>query len=163
MAERAALESGRARPAIGGRLALFSALLAAMAVASCYSSNDRREARASVALISGLSSKLADYCRAGFTLGGRPVTAEEMGEFYYGLEKARAFERMAADAAPKPWHQPLKRMNDAYEAFLSAADQYRLSSARAPEKLAALLGGYELVRRRVAVVTRTLDGTSLPP
>ncbi len=50
-----------------------------------------RETIASVALLSNLSDKLADYCRTDFIVEGHPLSSEEMGEFYYGLKKARAF------------------------------------------------------------------------
>ncbi len=128
-----------------------------MIAASCYSSNARRETVASVQLVSGLSDKLADYCRAGFAPDGRPVTAEEMGEFYYGLQKARSFERMTAADSSQPWHQAFARMVETYAAFLQAADQYRLNSTRTQDRLDALLKDHELVRRRVADVMRALD------
>ncbi|HEY6417967.1 MAG TPA: hypothetical protein VIX59_03105, partial [Candidatus Binataceae bacterium] len=68
--------------------------VAAVTVSSCYSSNYHQEIAANIALISDLSDKLADYCDAGFVLGGRPVSSEEMGEFYYALKKARATAAM---------------------------------------------------------------------
>ncbi len=68
-------------------------LACAMLLASCYSSNYRREMLASVALVSSLSDKLADYCREDFIVEGHPLSSEEMGEFYYGLKKARAFQQ----------------------------------------------------------------------
>jgi hypothetical protein len=143
------------------RPAYFALLIGAMVLASCYSSNYRREMIASISLVSQLSDKLADYCRADFIVDKRPLSSEEMGEFYYGLQKARAFERMtakghAADASGRAFSQ----LVDAYEKFVREADQYRLNPSHAQEQLEQLLKDHDLVKQRADEVRRALDAES---
>ena len=132
-----------------------------MVLASCYSSNYRREMLASVALVSSLSDKLADYCRADFIVDKHPLSSEEMGEFYYGLQKARAFERMiakrhGADASGRAF----SKLADAYEKFVREADQYRLNPSHTQEQLEQLLKDHDLVKQRADEVRRALDAES---
>ncbi len=132
-------------------------LAAAIVAASCYSSNYRSETEASVSLIVEQSDKLADYCRAGFVIDNRPLSSEEMGEFYYALQKARAFEQMTArrgrsNASRKEFAQ----LVDAYDQFVRDADRYRLSSARPPGGLAALVEEHKTVERRARAVRDAL-------
>jgi hypothetical protein len=134
----------------------FAFLAGAMLLASCYSSNYRREMLASVALVSSLSDKLADYCRADFVVDKHPLSSEEMGEFYYGLKKARAFESMSAkshasDASGKAFSQ----LVDAYENFVRDADRYRLNPSHTPEQLEQLLKDHDLVKQRAEAVKET--------
>ncbi len=138
------------------RPALFAAITAAICAASCYSSNYRRQLGANVALVAGLSDKLADYCRAGFTLEGRAVSSEEMGEFYYALKKARAYAAMTRGDEKRRSHRDFERMLDTYATFVRAADEYRLAGAHDPAKLVALLSLHEEVRRLAAKVNADL-------
>jgi hypothetical protein len=132
-------------------------LTAAVAAASCYSSNYRRETEASVSLLLEQSDKLADYCRAGFVVGNRPLSSEEMGEFYYALAKAHAFEQMTAKRDPsRASRSRFSQLVDAYDTFVRDADRYRLSSARTPVGLDALLKQHEAVKQRARAVLDAL-------
>jgi hypothetical protein len=133
-------------------------LAAAVLLASCYSSNYRREMLASTALLAQLSDKLADYCRAGFVVEGHPLSSEEMGEFYYGLKKARAFESMTAKRhASEASGEAFSQLVDAYEKFVRDADRYRLEQSHTDEELKALMAEHEAVRHRAKEVRRTLQ------
>jgi hypothetical protein len=132
-------------------------LACAMLLASCYSSSYRRETLASVALVEGLSDKLADYCRADFIVGRHPLSSEEMGEFYYGLKKVRAFESMTATRhGAEASGEAFSKLVDAYEKFVGDADQYRLNPSRRPEQLAALMIEHDLVKQRADEVRKAL-------
>lgn len=131
--------------------------LAAAALASCYSSEYRGEMHASVALISDLSDKLADYCRSGFVLGGRPVTSEEMGEFYYGLQKARGYESMTRGEQGRQSRQKYAQLADAYEKFVRDADRYRLNPSRPPDQLDALLKDHDAIAQLARATNTALD------
>ena len=129
-----------------------------MLLASCYSSNYRRETLASVALVSSLSDKLADYCRADFIVERHSLSSEEMGEFYYGLKKARAFQQMTgkrsgSDASAQAFNQ----LVEAYENFVRDADQYRLSQSHTHEQLEQLMKDHDLVKQRAEDVRRALE------
>ena len=140
------------------RPAYFVMVLSAMLIASsCYSWNYRRERAASVDLITDLSDKLMDYCREGFVVDDRPVTSEEMGEFYYALKKARAFQQMSAnrhgsEAAARSFDE----MIDAYEKFVRDADQYRLTQNRTLLELDKLVEDRAFVRARLDDLNRAL-------
>jgi hypothetical protein len=132
-------------------------LAAAICAAACYSSNYRRETEASVSLIVEQSDKLADYCRAGFIVGNRPLSSEEMGEFYYALQKVRGFAQMTARRdAGRASRQQFAELVDAYDQFVRDADRYRLSSARPQSGLAALLKEHDAVRERARAVRAAL-------
>ena len=132
-------------------------LAAAIAAASCYSSNYRRETEASVSLIVEQSDKLADYCRAGFVIDQRPLSSEEMGEFYYALQKAHAFEQMSAKrGAPSASRERFAQLVDAFDQFVRDADRYRLSSARPQSDLDALLKEHQAVTDRARAVLEAL-------
>ena len=132
-----------------------------MLFASCYSSNYRREMLASVALVSSLSDKLADYCRADFIVDKHPLSSEEMGEFYYGLKKVRAFEQMTAKRpASDASGRAFSTLVDAYEKFVRDADQYRLNPSHTQEQLAHLLKDHDLVKRSAEEVKRALNTES---
>jgi len=129
-----------------------------MLLVSCYSSNYRREMLASVSLVSQLSDKLADYGRADFIVDRHPLSSEEMGEFYYGLKKARAFEQMTSkrrgsEASAKTFTQ----LVDAYENFIRDADQYRLNPSHTHDQLEQLSKDYDLVKQRADEVRRALN------
>ncbi len=131
-----------------------------MLLTSCYSSNYPREMRASVSLVSELSDKLADYCRADFIVERHPLSSEEMGEFYYGLKKARAFESMTATRhASDRSGQAFSQLVDAYESFVRDADQYRLNQSHTHEQLDQLMKDHDLVRQRAEEVRRALEET----
>jgi hypothetical protein len=122
-------------------------LACAMLLASCYSSSYRRETLASVALVESLSDKLADYCRADFIVERHPLSSEEMGEFYYGLSKARAFESMTAKRhASEASGAAFTKLIDTYEKFVRDADQYRINPAHTHEQLDALMREHEAVK-----------------
>ncbi len=118
---------------------LLALAMLTVVAASCYTSVYQSEMKASVALIADLSSKLGDYCRAGFMLGGRPVTPEEMGEFYYGLSKARAFESMTNSQTRRASRRKYGELVAAYDKFVHDADRYRLSASRTPGQLQDLM------------------------
>jgi len=133
-------------------------LAAAMLLASCYSSNYRREMLASTALVAGLSDKLADYCRAGFIVERHPLSSEEMGEFYYGLKKARAFEQMTAKRhASEASGVAFSKLVDAYEKFVREADRYRIAKAHTPEELDELMKDHDEVEHCAEEVRRALQ------
>jgi hypothetical protein len=133
------------------------ALAAAMLLASCYSSNYRREMLASTALVTGLSDKLADYCRAGFIIEEHPLSSEEMGEFYYGIKKARAFESMTAKRhGSEALGQAFSHLVDAYEQFVRDADRYRIEQSRTKEELDELMKDHDEVEHRAEEVRSAL-------
>lgn len=135
-------------------------LAAAMLLASCYSSNYRRETLASTALVEELSDKLSDYCRADFIVDRHPLSSEEMGEFYYGLKKARAFEQMTAKRhASEASGIALSQLVDAYEKFVRDADRYRIAQVHTREELDGLMRDHEEVHHRAEEVRRALKET----
>ena len=110
---------------------LLAILAATMLVPACYSSNYRRETLASVSLVSQLSDKLADYSRANFKVDDHILSSEEMGEFYYGLEKARSFQQMTAHrGGASPSAAAFAKLADSYDKFVHDADQYRLNPSK---------------------------------
>ena len=94
--------------------------------AACYSSSYRKETAANTDLIAELADKLGDYCQAGFTLGDRQVSSEEMGEFYYALKKARAFASTQRNEANRASYRDFTVLLAQYTSFVRAADEYRL-------------------------------------
>jgi hypothetical protein len=139
------------------RPAHFVMLACAMLLASCYSSSYRRETIASVALVEGLSDKLADYCRTDFIVEGHPLSSEEMGEFYYALSKARAFESMTAKReASEASGAAFSKLIDGYDKFVRDADQYRINPAHTHEQLDALMKEHEEVGHRADEVRAAL-------
>ncbi len=140
------------RPAFFLALALCAAL-----VASCYTSGYKSEMKASAALVADLSQKLGDYCQAGFVLGGRAVTSEEMGEFYYGLQKARAFESMTRGQQQRPSRRKYAQLVDSYDKFVHDADRYRLSSSRTREQLDELMKERNAAAQLADQVTAALE------
>jgi hypothetical protein len=136
----------------------FVMLIGAMMLASCYSSSYRREMRASISLVSELSDKLADYSRADFIVDRHPLSSEEMGEFYYGLKKARAFQQMTAKReGSEASAQAFDQMVEEYEKFVADADQYRLNPSRTHEQLDQLMKDHDLVEHRAEEARRVLD------
>ena len=112
--------------------------MSVLLAASCYTSSYQREMAANTDLIAELANKLGDYCQAGFMVGDRQVSSEEMGEFYYALKKARAFANMQKGEANRPSYRDFMVMLEQYSAFVHAADEYRLAGQPDDAKLAAL-------------------------
>jgi len=125
--------------------------------ASCYSSNYRREMLASVSLVSQLSDKLTDYCRADFKVRDHVLSSEEMGEFYYGLQKARAFDAMTAKrSGSQESAAAFSRLVASYADFVSDADRYRLDPSHTQIQLDALLKDHDIVGKRADEVRQAL-------
>ena len=143
------------------RPAFHVVLIAAVLLGSCYSSNYQREMLASVALVANLSDKLSDYCHVDFVVDRHPLSSEEMGEFYYGLKKARAFQQMTASRhGTETSVQAFAELVDAYESFIRDADQYRLDPSHTPEQLEQLSKDHDLVEQRADGVKRALGTES---
>ena len=116
---------------------------------------------ASVALVTSLSDKLADYSREEFIVDRHPLSSEEMGEFYYGLKKVRAFQHMTGKrSGSETSTQAFDQLVDAYEKFVSDADQYRLNPSHTHEQLDALVRDHDLVKQRADEGRRALDAES---
>ena len=122
----------------------------------CYSRNYSRETANSAAMIADLSDKLADYCRLGFRIGERPVESEEMGEFYYALNKASAFSSSTPREASLASHVDFDKLISAYEKFLHSADSYRISGSPDPAAMAALQVQHDLVHHLAGRVVSDL-------
>jgi len=139
------------------RLALFLLLASMAGVGACYTSNYHDELTANVNLIADLSDKLNDYCRAGFKLDDRQVSEEEMGEFYYALKKARAYAQMiAARDSGRASYRDFGALLDEDQAFIDAANRYRLAPERDPATLDALAAEHARVRAAAARVLADL-------
>ncbi|MFZ0887745.1 MAG: hypothetical protein WA005_04775 [Candidatus Binataceae bacterium] len=133
------------------------AALAALPASSCYSSNYRAELQANTALLAELADKLEDYCRAGFEVGGRQISPEEMGEFYYALSKARSWGQITQRrAGGRQSYRAFMELLDDYDALVRDADRYRLDRPRDPARLAALAREHDAVRRRAGAVIAAL-------
>jgi hypothetical protein len=124
--------------------------------AACYSAGYRKEMAATVDLLTGLTEKLADYCRAGFKVDDRPISSEEMGEFYYALNKAQAFRAMRHSQALRPSYRDFSTLLEQYSAFVHSADEYRLGGRVEPEKLAALSAQRDAVNQTASRVRADL-------
>ena len=143
------------------RLALFLLLGAVLDVAACYTSNYRDELSANVNLIADLSDKLNDYCRAGFNVDDRQVSEEEMGEFYYALKKARAYAQMTESRdADRASHRDFVALLDADQAFVDAANRYRLAPERAPAALDELTNEHARIHDAATRVLEDLRAES---
>ena len=146
-----------ARAGALGRPVFYLMLAGALAfTASCYSAAYRKELAATVDLLSGLTDKLADYCQAGFKVGDRQISSEEMGEFYYALNKAQAFRAMQRGQAPRPSYRDFSRLLEQYAAFVHSADEYRLGGRADPVGLAALVAQHDAVRKTASRVRADL-------
>ena len=132
-------------------------MLCLVGLAACYSSSYRRELAANVALVSDLSDKLFDYCRADFVLNGTKLSSEEMGEFYYALEKAQAFAAMDKAQSARPSYHAFKELLAGYAAFVKDADQYRLAAAPDPSTRIVLARDHNIVKINAAKVIDALD------
>ncbi|HEY2664237.1 MAG TPA: hypothetical protein VGI47_07850 [Candidatus Binataceae bacterium] len=126
-------------------------------MASCYSSSYRHQLAANVALISDLSDKLSDYCRSDFALNGTKLSSEEMGEFYYALEKAQSFAAMDTAQSAMPSYHAFNELLARYAAFVKDADQYRLAAVPNPSVKVVLARDHNLVKIDAAKVMAALD------
>ncbi len=127
---------------------------------ACYSSSYSRGLAANVALLADLSDKLADYCRHGFRTDGRTISAEEMGEFYYALKKARAFASIHEDRSSLRSWREFARLMDEYDRFAHDADAYRLGGATDPAPLTALEADHLAIQRTATTVREALRSES---
>jgi len=130
-----------------GRPVLLAALAAAVAAGACRMSDHRARIETNVTLLSQLSDKLTDYCRAGFELDGRELTSEEMGEFYYALKRARGHAPRPGGAEADLVDKDYEEFLTAYENFVRAADLYRLSRERSAATLDSLVREHAALRR----------------
>ena len=130
----------------------------ALSIGGCYSSDYGRQTAATASMLRDLSAKLGDYCRADFKLGGGDVSSEEMGEFYYGLKKARSYAGAAAANADRQSYRDLTRLIDEYAQLLSDADRYRLAGKSDPQRLKEILAHQEQVSGEAQTVLNDLRG-----
>ena len=142
----------------GFRRPVFYLMLAAILTiaASCYSTSYRKQMTANIDLLAELSDKLEDYCRAGFIINDRPISSEEMGEFYYGLKKAQGFAASRRGEASRASYRDFASLIDQYAAFVHSADEYRLSTQRDPKKLDALTAHKDALEQTVSQARRDL-------
>ena len=83
-----------------------------------------------------------------------------MGEFYYGLKKARAFEQMTAKRhASDASGQAFSQLIDAYEKFVRDADRYRIAKAHTHEELEELTKDHDIIEHRADEVRRAVQQT----
>ena len=140
-----------------GRPVFYLILAGTLAlVAACYSAGYRKEMAATVDLLSGLTEKLADYCAAGFKVDDREISSEEMGEFYYALNKAQAFRAMRRSQAQRPSYRDFSTLLEQYAAFVHSADEYRLGGRADPAELAALIARSDAVKKTASRVRADL-------
>jgi hypothetical protein len=137
-------------------LGLFFCL--GLAIAGCYSSDYGRQTAATASMLRDLAAKLGDYCRADFKLGSRDVSSEEMGEFYYGLKKARSYAAEASSNSGRQSYRDLIRLIDDYAQLLSDADRYRLAGKPDPQRLKEILTHQDRVSREAQSVLSDLQG-----
>jgi hypothetical protein len=137
---------------------VFYLMLAAMLAlaAACYSASYRKEMAAAVDLLSGLAEKLADYSSAGFKVGDRKISSEEMGEFYYALNKAEAFSAMWRSQTQRPSYRDFSTLLEQYAAFVHSADEYRIGGRVDLVELAALVAQRDAVRKTASRVRADL-------
>ena len=146
-----------ARAGALGRPVFYLMVAGALALtASCYSAGYRKEMASTVDLLSGLTDKLADYCRAGFTVDDRPISSEEMGEFYYALNKAQAFKALRRGQAQRPSYRDFSTLLEQYAAFVHSADEYRLAGRADPVGLAALVARHNAIKQTASRVRADL-------
>jgi hypothetical protein len=140
-----------------GRPVFYLMLAGTLAlVAACYSTSYRKEMAATVDLLSGLAEKLADYCGAGFKVDDREISSEEMGEFYYALNKAEAFRALRRSQAQRPSYRDFSALLQQYAAFLHSADEYRIGGRVDPVELDALIAQRDAVRKTASRVRADL-------
>ncbi len=135
-------------------------MIATAAVTACYSSDYHHTMTANVSLLSDMSDKLADYCRAFFKLDDRQLSSEEMGEFYYAFNKASAFSSSTPRESSLRSHRDFVKLLNAYERFAHSADEYRLAGKPDPAVLASLLSQHDQVRHLAGKVTEDLRDES---
>jgi hypothetical protein len=131
--------------------------LLSVALTGCYSSDYGRQTAATASMLRDLALKLGDYCSAGFKLDGREVSSEEMGEFYYGLRKARSYAAERASDSSRQSYRDLTRLINDYGQLLSDADRYRLSGKPDPQQLKDILARQQEVIVQAQTVIRDLQ------
>jgi hypothetical protein len=124
--------------------------------AACYSSDYGRQTAATASMLRDLSAKLADYCRADFKVDGREVSSEEMGEFYYGLRKARSYLSEASSNSQRQSYHELAQLIDGYARLLNEADRYRLSGKPDLRQLQLILEDQNRVSAQAQAVLDSL-------
>lgn len=129
----------------GARRLAWLGLLCCLALGGCYSSDYGRQTAATATMLRDLSVKLGDYCRADFKTGGRDISSEEMGEFYYGLKKARSYAAEASSNSTRQSYRDLTRLIDDYGRLVSDADRYRLAAKRDHQQLKEILARQQQV------------------
>ena len=140
-----------------GRPVFYLMLAGTLAlVTACYSAGYRKEMAATVDLLGGLTDKLADYCAAGFRVDDRQISSEEMGEFYYALNKAEAFRALRRAQAQRPSYRDFITLLEQYAAFVHSADEYRLAGRLDPVRLAALIAQRDAIRKTASRVRADL-------
>src|SRR5579883_505659 len=140
-----------------GRRAWLTLLLISLIFAGgCYSSDYSRQTAATATMLRDLAAKLGDYCRAGFKAGNREISSEEMGEFYYGLNKARSYAAQASSHSSRQSYRDLIRLLDDYRQMLNAADRYRLAGKPDPQRLRDILDRQSRVKAQAKSVLEDL-------
>ena len=138
------------------RLAWIGLLALGLGISGCYSSDYSRQTTATASMLGDLAVKLGDYCRAGFKLGDRDVTSEEMGEFYYALKKARSYTLEAASNSNRQSYRDLTRLVEDYAKLLNNADRYRLAGKPDPQRLAEIMAAQQCVTSEAQAVLKDL-------
>jgi hypothetical protein len=124
--------------------------------AGCYSRDYAQATASNANLLADLADKLSDYCRNDFRIGDRPLSSEEMGEFYYALNKASAFSSSTPREAARASHVDFDSLIGAYEKYVHASDSYRIRGTPDPATLAALQAQHDLVRHLAGRVASDL-------
>ncbi len=135
-------------------LSLFACLC--LVVGGCYSSDYRSQTAATASMLGDLAVKLGDYCQAGFKLGRRDVTSEEMGEFYYALKKARSYASEAASNSSRQSYRDLTRLIADYGKLVGEADRYRLAGQPDAQRLADIMSAQQRVTSEANAVLNDL-------
>jgi hypothetical protein len=142
------------------RLLWIALLCCSWFLAACYSSDYSRQTSATVSMLRDLSAKLADYCRADFKIDGRDISPEEMGEFYYGLRKARSYLSEASPNSQRQSYRDLAQLIDDYSRLLTKADRYRLNGKPDPERVHEILANQQQVSVQAQSVLNDLNRSS---
>jgi hypothetical protein len=127
------------------------------AICGCYSSDYSRQTAATASMLGDLALKLSDYCRAGFKLGDREVTSEEMGEFYYALKKARSYTSGASANSNLQSYRDLSQLVEDYGKLLNQADRYRLAGKPDQQQLAEIVAAQQRTTNEANAVLKDLQ------
>ncbi len=124
---------------VGARRLAWLGLFCCLVLGGCYSSDYGRQTAATASMLRDLAVKLDDYCRADFKTGEREISSEEMGEFYYGLKKARSYAAEASSNSARQSYRDLVRLIDDYAQLVGDADRYRLAGKPDLQRLKEIL------------------------